>query len=207
MQRRRRRVLDTSVAYVRGEENLAGWRPRSDSLILDHQWELEKLSLLQEVSMGATGDQKAHESRNKQVQLVSCGTKEAQVMPEKCPLQRAGTAGSTNRAHTGSRMQRHSPLLLTTGPVSIMGKPRYEGDRKACLGLLSPASNVSLRLPAITQTERTFPHFTRSPLLWLVPSLTFVPLAGGEDTALPAPTREAGDHPEAWPRGTVASLQ
>lgn len=50
MQRRRRRVLDTSVAYVRGEENLAGWRPRSDSLILDHQWELEKLSLLQEVS-------------------------------------------------------------------------------------------------------------------------------------------------------------
>ncbi|XP_034149656.1 kinesin-like protein KIF1A isoform X17 [Esox lucius] len=49
MQRRRRRVLDTSVAYVRGEENLAGWRPRSDSLILDHQWELEKLSLLEEV--------------------------------------------------------------------------------------------------------------------------------------------------------------
>uniref|UniRef100_A0A8C8BTE6 plus-end-directed kinesin ATPase n=1 Tax=Otus sunia TaxID=257818 RepID=A0A8C8BTE6_9STRI len=51
--RRRRRVLDTSVAYVRGEENLAGWRPRSDSLILDHQWELEKLSLLQEVRVWA----------------------------------------------------------------------------------------------------------------------------------------------------------
>ncbi|XP_077390206.1 kinesin-like protein KIF1A isoform X2 [Festucalex cinctus] len=49
MQRRRRRVLDTSVAYVRGEENLAGWRPRSDSLILEHQWELDKLSLLQDV--------------------------------------------------------------------------------------------------------------------------------------------------------------
>lgn len=62
MQRRRRRVLDTSVAYVRGEENLAGWRPRSDSLILDHQWELEKLSLLQEVSVGATGDRKASSS-------------------------------------------------------------------------------------------------------------------------------------------------
>lgn len=55
MQRRRRRVLDTSVAYVRGEENLAGWRPRSDSLILDHQWELEKLSLLQEVRAGPPG--------------------------------------------------------------------------------------------------------------------------------------------------------
>lgn len=63
MQRRRRRVLDTSVAYVRGEENLAGWRPRSDSLILDHQWELEKLSLLQEVSVGAAGDQKVLDSR------------------------------------------------------------------------------------------------------------------------------------------------
>ncbi|MEQ2208957.1 Kinesin-like protein kif1a [Xenoophorus captivus] len=54
MQRRRRRVLDTSVAYVRGEENLAGWRPRSDSLILEHQWELEKLSLLQEVPVEKT---------------------------------------------------------------------------------------------------------------------------------------------------------
>ena len=49
MQRRRWKVLDTSVAYVRGEENLAGWRPRGDSLILEHQWELEKLELLHEV--------------------------------------------------------------------------------------------------------------------------------------------------------------
>ncbi|XP_039903361.1 kinesin-like protein KIF1B isoform X5 [Simochromis diagramma] len=49
MQRRRRKVLDTSVAYVRGEENLAGWRPRGDSLILEHQWELEKMEQLQEV--------------------------------------------------------------------------------------------------------------------------------------------------------------
>lgn len=51
MQRRRRKVLDTSVAYVRGEENLAGWRPRGDSLILEHQWELEKLEQLQEVNV------------------------------------------------------------------------------------------------------------------------------------------------------------
>uniref|UniRef100_A0A8C3RCY4 plus-end-directed kinesin ATPase n=1 Tax=Cyanoderma ruficeps TaxID=181631 RepID=A0A8C3RCY4_9PASS len=53
MQRRRRKVLDTSVAYVRGEENLAGWRPRGDSLILEHQWELEKLELLHEVTFRA----------------------------------------------------------------------------------------------------------------------------------------------------------
>ncbi|KAI1890835.1 hypothetical protein AGOR_G00157700 [Albula goreensis] len=49
MQRRRRKVLDTSAAYVRGEENLAGWRPRGDSLIIEHQWELDKLEQLQEV--------------------------------------------------------------------------------------------------------------------------------------------------------------
>ncbi|KAM6978108.1 kinesin-like protein KIF1B isoform 2-T2 [Aplochiton taeniatus] len=49
MQRRKRKILDTSVAYVRGEENLAGWRPRGDSLILEHQWELEKMEQLQEV--------------------------------------------------------------------------------------------------------------------------------------------------------------
>lgn len=49
MQRRQRRVLDTSSTYVRGEENLHGWRPRGDSLIFDHQWELEKLTRLEEV--------------------------------------------------------------------------------------------------------------------------------------------------------------
>ena len=49
VQRRQRRVLDTSSTYVRGEENLQGWRPRGDSLILDHQWELEKLTRLEMV--------------------------------------------------------------------------------------------------------------------------------------------------------------
>lgn len=37
------------MTYVRGEENLHGWRPRGDSLIFDHQWELEKLTRLEEV--------------------------------------------------------------------------------------------------------------------------------------------------------------
>ena len=49
VERRRRRVLDTSSTYVRGEENLNGWRPRGDSLLVDHQWELEKLTRLQMV--------------------------------------------------------------------------------------------------------------------------------------------------------------
>uniref|UniRef100_A0A915EKS6 Kinesin-like domain-containing protein n=1 Tax=Ditylenchus dipsaci TaxID=166011 RepID=A0A915EKS6_9BILA len=47
--RRQRRVLDTSSNYVRGEENLGLWRPRGDSLIFEHQWELEKLAKLQQV--------------------------------------------------------------------------------------------------------------------------------------------------------------
>uniref|UniRef100_A0A7E4UVT4 Kinesin-like protein unc-104 n=1 Tax=Panagrellus redivivus TaxID=6233 RepID=A0A7E4UVT4_PANRE len=47
--RRQRRVLDTSSTYVRGEENLGSWRPRGDSLIFEHQFELEKLAKLQQV--------------------------------------------------------------------------------------------------------------------------------------------------------------
>ena len=46
LQRRQRRVLDTSNTYVRGEENLHGWRPQGDSLIFDHQWDMEKLQRL-----------------------------------------------------------------------------------------------------------------------------------------------------------------
>jgi membrane associated rhomboid family serine protease len=63
-------VLDTSSTYVRGEENLGNWRylhyyyisgllagisdayknrPRGDSLILEHQGELERLARLQQV--------------------------------------------------------------------------------------------------------------------------------------------------------------
>lgn len=47
--RRLGRVLETASNYVRGEEMLQGWRPRSDSLIFEHQWELEKLTRLQQV--------------------------------------------------------------------------------------------------------------------------------------------------------------
>lgn len=49
LQRRQRRVLDTSSTYVRGEENLHGWQPRGDSLIFEHQWELEKIKRLTQV--------------------------------------------------------------------------------------------------------------------------------------------------------------
>lgn len=51
MQRRQRKVVDTSKIYVRGEEMLQGWRPRSDSLILEHQQDLEKLYKIECVSL------------------------------------------------------------------------------------------------------------------------------------------------------------
>ncbi len=42
---------DTGSTYVRGEENIRGWRPRSDSLILEHQFELERLRKIEAVSL------------------------------------------------------------------------------------------------------------------------------------------------------------
>ena len=50
MQRRQRKVVDTSKIYVRGEEMLQGWRPRSDSLIIEHQHDLQKLYKIECVS-------------------------------------------------------------------------------------------------------------------------------------------------------------
>lgn len=47
---RQRKVVDTSKIYVRGEEMLEGWRPRSDSLIVEHQQDLEKLYRIECVS-------------------------------------------------------------------------------------------------------------------------------------------------------------
>jgi flagellar biosynthesis chaperone FliJ len=41
-------VVDTSALYVRGEENLRGWRARRESLIFDHQETLTKLTMIEE---------------------------------------------------------------------------------------------------------------------------------------------------------------
>jgi len=46
---RHRPVIDTSSTYVRGEENLRGWRPRGESLIGDNQELRNKLHLIEEV--------------------------------------------------------------------------------------------------------------------------------------------------------------
>jgi len=49
MKTKKRRVMDTSGIYVRGEENLGDWRPRGTSLIEEHQAQLDKLDRVQEV--------------------------------------------------------------------------------------------------------------------------------------------------------------
>lgn len=41
-------VMDTTSVYVRGEENLRGWRPRRESLIFEHREQLEKLKMIEE---------------------------------------------------------------------------------------------------------------------------------------------------------------
>ena len=44
-------MMDTTSVYVRGEENLRGWRPRRESLIYEHKEQLEKLKMIEEVMM------------------------------------------------------------------------------------------------------------------------------------------------------------
>ncbi|VDD74722.1 unnamed protein product [Mesocestoides corti] len=48
----------TSSTYVRGEENIRGWRPRSDSLILEHHFELERLRKIREVRISPVVNRK-----------------------------------------------------------------------------------------------------------------------------------------------------
>ena len=60
VKRRQRKVIDTSKIYVRGEEMLDGWRPRSDSLIVEHQQDLEKLYKIECVSRRRSSPQSRH---------------------------------------------------------------------------------------------------------------------------------------------------
>uniref|UniRef100_A0A0M3IN30 DUF3694 domain-containing protein n=2 Tax=Ascaris lumbricoides TaxID=6252 RepID=A0A0M3IN30_ASCLU len=94
--RRQRRVLDTSSAYVRGEENLGLWRPRGDSLIFEHQWELEKLTRLQQVERVRLflrlreklkkKDKKKEKENNDEVTTPVSPTEPKRPIPEKVTL-------------------------------------------------------------------------------------------------------------------------
>ncbi|XP_053338534.1 kinesin-like protein KIF1B isoform X4 [Clarias gariepinus] len=103
MQRRRRKVLDTSVAYVRGEENLAGWRPRGDSLILEHQCELEKLEQLHEVE--------------KTRHLLLLREKLGESVPQKCPSESLSPSHSSGTLSTSTSIS--SQISSTTFESAI----------------------------------------------------------------------------------------
>ncbi|KAK3749140.1 hypothetical protein QZH41_009819 [Actinostola sp. cb2023] len=49
VRRPRKVVVDTSTIYVRGEENLQGWKPKGLSIIDEHQKQLDKLERIHEV--------------------------------------------------------------------------------------------------------------------------------------------------------------
>jgi len=103
--RRQRKVLDTSGTYVRGEENLNGWQPKGDLLIFDHQWELEKIKRLELVE------------RVRHMLLV----REKLSEPSKDAIQ------VCNMKSSGSRMNLAS-MATPTSPVSspIIDKLVYE---------------------------------------------------------------------------------
>lgn len=112
-------------------------------------------------------------------------------------------------------MHSHSPLLLLQGPQASWGWLAV----KETIRLVWDFSVLPHCVPQVTSHNPGRADLSilywRSSLLcraashlaWLVASLTLVPLAGGKDTTLPAPAGEAGDHPAAWPRGAVPSLQ
>ncbi|CAD5217128.1 unnamed protein product [Bursaphelenchus xylophilus] len=83
--RRQRRVLDTSSTYVRGEENLGLWRPRGDSLIFEHQWELEKLTKLQQVERFRLFLRLRHKLKSKSKKSSDPPTPLSPTAP-KCPI-------------------------------------------------------------------------------------------------------------------------
>ena len=215
MQRRRRRVLDTSVAYVRGEENLAGWRPRSDSLILDHQWELEKLSLLQEVRArppappGPLLPPQPHELarlswgsephdgprlRAKRSHLVQPQTGWRVAEMRKTLGRELGGA----RPFGGSGQDSPCPAE-GTGRRLRQGGKRVSGPRPSMFWALPEAVPPELVRPLAPGHRQVCGLHGARPTLWAQSEAVLTPRTGGEDQALPAAAREAGGGPAARP--------
>ncbi|XP_027393936.1 kinesin-like protein KIF1A isoform X1 [Bos indicus] len=207
MQRRRRRVLDTSVAYVRGEENLAGWRPRSDSLILDHQWELEKLSLLQEVE----------KTRH---YLLLREKLEAAQRPGPETLSPAASDGS--EAHGSSSAS--SPLTAEARPASLEAPSERQRELAVkCLRLLTHSFNreythshvcVSASESKLSEMSVTLlrdPSMSPLGAATLTPSSTCPSLVegryGATDLRTPQPcSRPASPEPEPLPEVDAKKL-
>ncbi|KAF2354985.1 Pleckstrin domain [Trinorchestia longiramus] len=139
LQRRQRRVLDTSSTYVRGEENLHGWRPRGDSLIFEHQWELEKIQRLAEVEgtrhrillaskLGADAPCNTkpatsvvahhHDYTKSEKEVANLAAKAAQSSPVRMPsLTSTGSADSDNLTEAQKQMLLKYVRLMQGRPL------------------------------------------------------------------------------------------
>uniref|UniRef100_A0A6Q2ZK17 plus-end-directed kinesin ATPase n=1 Tax=Esox lucius TaxID=8010 RepID=A0A6Q2ZK17_ESOLU len=134
MQRRRRKILDTSVAYVRGEENLAGWRPRGDSLILEHQWELEKMEQLHEVLVHYWS-QKRH----------TCSPYVEHYFPLCSPIKNISPMGRdpsvTSFSSATLTPSSTCPSLSDSRCASVLSLNRSVVSKKGFLSFMEPRSN------------------------------------------------------------------
>ncbi|XP_001513840.1 kinesin-like protein KIF1A isoform X23 [Ornithorhynchus anatinus] len=218
MQRRRRRVLDTSVAYVRGEENLAGWRPRSDSLILDHQWELEKLSLLQEVEKTRhyllLREKLETTQRSGQETLSPCSSEDSESHSPSCvsspdaPENRTSPETPSERqkelaakclrllTHTFNREYSHSHVCVSVSEskLSEMSVTLMRDSSMTALGTttLTPSSTC----PSLVEGRYNTPVL-RTPQLCSRPtSPEPEPVLEGEQKKSPSPTRGAEEEKE-----------
>uniref|UniRef100_A0AAQ6AKZ2 plus-end-directed kinesin ATPase n=1 Tax=Amphiprion ocellaris TaxID=80972 RepID=A0AAQ6AKZ2_AMPOC len=137
MQRRRRKILDTSVAYVRGEENLAGWRPRGDSLILEHQWELEKMEQLHEVGPS--------ESYFKPLSDISPIGRDTSVTSfSSATLTPSSTCPSLSDSRCGSIDQKYSfSLKISCTAVEITDIHCHHGANLLCFVSKDPRDQLS----------------------------------------------------------------
>ncbi|PAA73416.1 hypothetical protein BOX15_Mlig024839g1 [Macrostomum lignano] len=131
--RRCRRLLDTSATYVRGEENLKGWRPRSDSLIAEHQLELEKLLRLELV-------EKARHLLLLRDQLSKLGRTEALVAMDadaaRCQRARAAEASVVGTPATELGQKSIESELASLSDAELKPHSRDQQLLRRCLELL-----------------------------------------------------------------------
>lgn len=153
--RRQRKVLDTSTLYVRGEENLDGWAPRGDSLLFEHQWELEKMYRLELTE------------RIKHILAVH----EKLTQPSEDELSKLSSSRINLAALTGSTFLTSSPSLATLDNVTSTSSTITDDNqivtdtqRQLCLKYLRLMQHqFASRAPSKTQaTEDMMPTSTAS---------------------------------------------
>ncbi|KAF8570712.1 hypothetical protein P879_02381 [Paragonimus westermani] len=113
---RTRPVMDSSLMYVRGEENLKGWRPRGDSLIIEHQWELDRLDRIKLV------EQSRHLILLREA-LHKLGRNESQVSLDQLVLQSRRRNRSLIRKRKAAWSRTRSDTLKITKNGSVNASP------------------------------------------------------------------------------------